>query len=269
MAMSDSGIDDAGSRYPVTDEITGGVVADPDGNPITELEGHDYLGLADSMSLEERASGERAWRFGHVIVDEAQDLTPMQWRMVSRRARGHSMTLVGDLAQRTTGAARSWTDLLPTEIGEVTQFELTTNYRSPEEVARITGPVLAELAPELQPPISIRASGNAPRFVEVDHVAHVSELFDRELQHELQAVEPGRVGVIGVDPPESADARVVSLTPRAAKGMEFDAVIVLEPADIVEQPNGLALLYIALSRTTDRLAVIHSRELPGCLRSRR
>ena len=89
--MSD--FDSVPATWPVQDEMTGEVVSDPDGVPIAELEAQDYLELTNSVSLEERAAGERAWRFGHVIVDEAQDLTPMQWRMVARRARGHAAGL--------------------------------------------------------------------------------------------------------------------------------------------------------------------------------
>ena len=100
--------------YPVRDEVTGETVTDPDGFPIAELESDDYLELANNLTIEERSRGERAWRFGHVIVDEAQDLTPMQWRMVSRRARGRSMTIVGDVAQRTVGSQPHGISFYPT-----------------------------------------------------------------------------------------------------------------------------------------------------------
>ena len=99
--------------FPVRDEVTGEIISDPDGLPIAELEADDYFELASTASIEERSRGERSWRFGHVIVDEAQDLTPMQWRMIGRRARGLSMAIVGDVAQRTKGEAGSWEDLLP------------------------------------------------------------------------------------------------------------------------------------------------------------
>ena len=85
--MSD-GLFDQPTGFPIRDEMTGELVEDSDGFPIAELEGHDYLELRQALSLEQRTAGERAWRYGHVIVDEAQDLTPMQWRMVARRARG-------------------------------------------------------------------------------------------------------------------------------------------------------------------------------------
>ena len=129
--------------YPVRDEVTGETITDPDGFPIAELESDDYLELANTLTIEERSRGERAWRFGHVIVDEAQDLTPMQWRMVSRRARGRSMTIVGDVAQRTVGESATWDQLLPEELGEVRRFDLSTNYRSPEEITPWARPYYA------------------------------------------------------------------------------------------------------------------------------
>lgn len=250
-------------RFPIRDEVTGEIVADPDGEPIGELAAADYLGLVDSMSIEELAAGERAWRFGHVIVDEAQDLTPMQWRMVARRARGHSMTIVGDIAQRSIGgAADSWESLLPPELGDVPRFDLTTNYRSPVEIAEVAAVVLAELAPGLDPPTAIRSTGHAPRFVPTDDIRGV---LGEAVQVELGAVD-GRVAVIGYDLDEiQENDRVSVLTPRESKGMEFDSVIVVEPADLVSGDGGLSLLYIALTRSTDRLTIVHEKPLPNTL----
>ena len=255
---------DLPAGYPIRDEVTGELIEDSDGKPITELEGHDYLELARAMSIEERSTGERAWRYGHVIVDEAQDLTPMQWRMVARRARGHSMTLVGDLAQRSGGDRGSWSDLLPAELGEVARFELTTNYRSPSEIAELSRRLLAEVAPELTPPTAIRSSGHVAQFRHsIDPVgdleAIVAELFG--------VLDGGRLAVIGLDLPRIDHPGVTVLSPVAAKGLEFDAVIVLEPNRILEEPNGLSLLYVAITRTTDHLVVVHSDPLPDYFRS--
>lgn len=244
-------------QFPVLDEMTGEVVSDPDGLPIGELAAADYLGLADTRSIEELAAGERAWRFGHVIVDEAQDLTPMQWRMVARRARGHSMTIVGDLAQRSAGSVSPWADLLPSELGDVPRFDLTTNYRSPSEIADLTAGLLAELAPDLEPPVAIRSSGYEPTEVDVIELA-------RELSPIVEAAlaeTAGRVAVIGVDVPDVLveDPRLVVLTPRESKGMEFDWVIVIDPDGIRREPGGLSLLYVALTRSTERLTIIRPR----------
>lgn len=251
--------------FPVQDEMTGEVVSDPDGQPIGELEGHDYLGLSEALSLEERAVGERAWRYGHVIVDEAQDLTPMQWRMVARRARGHSMTIVGDLAQRTVGEAGSWPDLLPPEVREVKRFDLTTNYRSPQPVSELGAKVLAQLSSELVAPTAIR-EGDHPveRIATEDLVATVeSHIADHGPDFD------GRIAVIATNRSLFAcsDERVRTLAPAAAKGMEFDSVIVVEPAEIARLDHGVGLLYVAITRSTDRLALVHSEPLPDYLRS--
>ncbi|MGI9605168.1 MAG: ATP-binding domain-containing protein [Acidimicrobiales bacterium] len=261
-------LDEHAQRYPVIDEMTGEIVSDPDGDPIVELEGHDYLGLAQSMTIEERAAGERAWRYGHVIVDEAQDLTPMQWRMVARRARGHSMTIVGDLAQRTAGRAPSWDELLPPEIGRPVRFDLGTNYRATEELAAVARPVLAALAPDLLSPSAIR---NGPEPVLIRSPDPDAEL-DALVERARADVDDGTVAVIDAHVHDRTghvahrdDTGVWWLTPIEAKGMEFDAVIVVEPANIDALDNGLARLYVALTRATERLYVLHKRELPGAL----
>ncbi len=247
--------------FPVRDEITGEIVSDPDGFPIAELESEDYLELAATTSIEERSRGERAWRFGHVIVDEAQDLTPMQWRMIARRARGHSMTIVGDVAQRTTGARATWSDLLPAEFGDLRRFDLSTNYRSPDEITPWATAILAKIDPSLTQPIAIRESG---------HGVRVEPGADRavEVANELVAmVDDGRVAIIMTDPIDVDHPQIACLTPAAAKGMEFDGVVVVEPAQILEDPHGLGLLYVAVTRSTDQLVVLHDQPLPDFLPS--
>ena len=254
-------------NFPLRDEVTGEIVSDPDGFPIAELEADDYFELADTMTIEERSKGERSWRFGHVIIDEAQDLTPMQWRMIGRRARGHSMTIVGDVAQRTTGEAGSWEDLLPAEFGDVARFDLSTNYRSPEEVTPFAAKILSEIDPTLSQPIAIRASGHAVEIKRVDDVQRSALDEARRLAQELGG---GTVAILSVDPIEldsdMDDARIRVHTPGASKGMEFDGVVVAEPAQILEQSHGLGLLYVAITRTTDRLVIVHSKPLPSVLR---
>lgn len=266
VAVNDEGFGPADQKYPVRDEITGEVVSDPDGFPIAELQSDDYFELGSSMSIEERAAGERAWRFGHVIVDEAQDLTPMQWRMIARRARGHSMTIVGDVAQRTTGEPGGWEDLLPDEFGDVERFDLSTNYRSPEEIEPYAHAVLRALDPALRPPVSIRESGHPVVVHATDERSTLSEA--RRLALGLvDEFDGGRVAVISTTPHEISHPQVRCLSPAASKGMEFDGVIVVEPAEILDQPHGLGLLYVALTRTTDRLIVLHERPLPDVLAS--
>lgn len=264
--------EEAHVSFPVRDEITGEIVSDPDGFPIAELESDDYLELADTLTIEERSMGERAWRFGHVIVDEAQDLTPMQWRMISRRARGNSMTIVGDVAQRTTGVPGTWDTLLPAEFGEINRFDLRTNYRSPEEIEPWANAILRELAPDLTPPVSIRQSGHPVEVHDLGHAATPHTLrtsFIDDLAAELvEMVDGGRLAVLTMNPWEIDHPQIRCLTPVASKGMEFDAVIVDEPAEILEASHGLGLLYVALTRTTDRLAIVHERPLPTVLADR-
>ena len=191
----------------------------------------------------------------------------MQWRMVTRRARGHSMTIVGDLAQRSTGESGTWADILPPELGDVPRFDLSTNYRSPEEVGVVAARVLAALAPDLEAPTAIRSSGQPVEFAAIDRRSDVHDL----VADALAALDEGRVAVVGAEEtvralaPESSDPRVSWLSARAAKGMEFDSVIVIEPSAILREDNGMSLLYVALTRTTDRLLIAHTEDLPAVL----
>ena len=234
---------------------------DNDGLPITELDPDSSDALAEaSATIAELAAGKRSWRYGHVIVDEAQDLTPMQWRMIGRRARGGSMTVVGDLAQRSIGEPGSWSDHLPESAGNFAYQELTINYRSPSEINAVASVVLEELAPELNAPRSIRASGHPPEVVALPDLG--SSLHD--LVTQTRAAHPvGRLAVIGAEGIERQKIEGVQwVTPWQSKGLEFDTVILVEPARILEAEYGLSLLYVALTRTTDRLTVAHRRDLP-------
>jgi hypothetical protein len=200
--------------------------------------------------------------FGHVIVDEAQDLTPMQWRMLARRCPAGSMTLVGDLGQaKHPWSARSWSAVcsLAAPNGPHRVLELTINYRTPEEVMRLAASVLAEFAPELRPPAAVRSSGEDP----VDIATSPEQLaatVREAARHEAAAVAPGKVAVI--HPPGSVgeidvgilEAAIAELDVERAKGLEFDSVVVVEPA--AHSPSEL---YVALTRTTRRLVLVSSR----------
>ncbi len=212
-------------------------------------------------SVAELAIRQRSWRFGHVIVDEAQDLTPMQWRMVARRARGTSMTIVGDLAQRSNGAPGQWRDHLPHSIRSFDYRELTTNYRSPAEVNDLAAALLASLAPDLTVSRSIRHTGDAPRALAVTSI--LDEL-PAVIDDELERIGDGKVAVIS-STPVVTPAAVHALTPRSSKGLEFDSVIIVEPAAMLAEPHGLSLLYVAVTRTTRRLTFVHTGELPPIL----
>ncbi len=249
------------SDHVLREQPEGYPLLDNDGAPLSEIDVDNVDdAIADhGVTLQQLAAGARAWRFGHVIVDEAQDLTPMQWRMVARRARGGSMTIVGDLAQRSIGEPGTWADHLPETIADFNYQELTINYRSPAEVNDLASAVLAELAPDLTAPKSIRKIGIAPQVVEVPDIDSLTDV----VLAERMALASGRVAVIGASAAAEFERDGVQwLSPWLAKGLEFDSVIVVEPARILEQPNGLSLLYVALTRTTAKLTIVHQQPLP-------
>ncbi|MGI9033922.1 MAG: HelD family protein [Acidimicrobiales bacterium] len=224
--------------------------------------------------------------FGHVLVDEAQDLSPMQWRMLARRCPSGSMTIVGDLGQATgPWAPASWDDVLA-QLPEraVRVATLTVNYRTPAEVMDVAAGVLAAAAPAMRAPIAVRRSGVEPIFDDASGRDLLAAAADAA-RAEADEVAPGKVGVVApsalVGPladrlgPDLAragtdgavlDARVAVLAPQTAKGLEFDSVLVVEPSRVVaESPQGLKGLYVALTRTTRRLRVVHTETLPPAL----
>jgi DNA helicase IV len=213
-------------------------------------------------------------RYGHVIVDEAQDLTPMQIRMIARRTSG-SFTILGDVAQATGPVSYArWEDLLgylPGGRGAVVE-ELRHAYRVPREIMALALPLLAHIAPDTEPPRAYRAGADPPRFVRAANPLETA--FDEAAR---LAAEDGLLAIIAARSARGDreagslfdDARVPVLTPREAKGMEFDHVIVVEPAQIVEEAvggQGLRELYVALTRPTTTLVVVHARPLPPELR---
>lgn len=224
------------------------------------------------ITVGELVSEHASWRYGHVIVDEAQDLTPMEWRMIMRRVRGQSLTIVGDLAQRSASTARSWDDLLPRELHEARRQDLTVNYRSPAEIHALAVRVLQDYAPGVQPSTALRHAGVEPTFEQVSDldqavVAHIQELGQQV---------GGQIAVLCASPESVSvgprlgglEDRVRVLSPREAKGLEFDAVVLLEPGQIWRGSQGAADLYISLTRATQRLAIVHSDALPLPLQHR-
>lgn len=249
----------------------GNPLLDADGDPFSELVLDSVDAASDAeVTVAELAFGKRSWRFGHVIVDEAQDLTPMQWRMVARRARAKSMTIVGDLAQRSIGEPGAWTDHVPSSLGDFAYAELTINYRAPEEVNRMAAGLLSELAPSLQPGTSIRSVGHRP---EATRVASIADALPGAIQTARTVLPGGKLAVVAaphmVEDPVVGEiglrADVLLLNPWHCKGLEFDAVIVLEPGDIMAMEHGLSLLYVAATRTTNRLQFLHQKPLPEIL----
>ncbi|MCH0542803.1 AAA family ATPase [Streptomyces sp. MUM 203J] len=229
-------------------------------------------GLEELMPVREESQRERAERlaqerteYAHVIVDEAQDLTPMQWRMVGRRGRTATWTVVGDPAQSSWSVPDEAVEARDEALGRRPRrrFTLTVNYRNPAEIAELAGKVLALAMPGAESPRAVRSTGVEPRFVPLadGELAHVVREEARRL---LDRVD-GTVGVVvAMDRREQAARwlaglgdRVVALGSLEAKGLEYDATVVVSPAEIAdESPAGLRVLYVALTRATQQLTVI-------------
>jgi DNA helicase IV len=199
--------------------------------------------------------------FGHVIVDEAQDLTPMQLRMVARRAREGALTILGDVAQA-TGPIRypRWADVLPhLPHGDAADVEeLRHAYRVPREIMEVALPLLDAIAPDVAAPISYRTGADPPAV----HRVEENQLLAEAYRHAAAAPD----GLLAVIVPEELVGELPTddlwnglpvLTPRQAKGLEFDHVVVVEPARIQ-----LRELYVALTRPTKTLVIVHARPLP-------
>jgi DNA helicase IV len=241
----------------------------------------------DDADDEEEAPDLATRTFGHVVVDEAQDLSPMQWRMLARRCPAGSMTIVGDLGQATgPWAPRSWDEVfgrLPRRR-DPRVAHLTVNYRTPAEVMELASRVLAQVDPDMTPPVPVRRAGVEPMFESVPAERLTAAAADAA-RAEAAEVAGGKVAVIaptglagtlaatiGPDLARAGndaavlDAPVAVLSLDSAKGLEFDSVVLVEPARVAaESPQGLRALYVALTRTTRRLRVVHSQPLPGAL----
>jgi superfamily I DNA/RNA helicase len=242
------------------------------------------------VGVAERARQDRGWVFGHVIVDEAQELSAMAWRMLMRRSPSRSMTVVGDMAQ--TGAPwgpGSWARALdPHAAGRWRVEELTINYRTPAEIMAVAADVLASMGTGLEPPRSAREAGTAPWHLrlapaDTDPAAGLGGVVAAEAAQVGEGklavlVPPGRAEelaeLIGAEVPAATarqgpavlDARVAVLTVAEAKGLEFDAVVVADPAAILATgSHGANDLYVALTRATASLGVVHPGELPRVL----
>ncbi len=202
--------------------------------------------------------------YGHVIVDEAQDLSPMQLLAISRRAVDGSLTILGDVAQATGPLVyRRWQELEPylPDAAEMKIEELRHAYRVPAEIMDFALPLLDRIAPEVEPPLAYRKGGDPPRLVRVGE----AELLETALR-EAVALED-LDGLLAVIVPRSLSVDdsfpFPILTPRQAKGLEFDHVVVVEPAAITDDGDrGLRELYVALTRPTRTLVVVHARPLP-------
>ncbi|MBB2742371.1 UNVERIFIED_ORG: DNA helicase IV [Microbispora rosea subsp. rosea] len=236
---------------------------------------------ADLILLDELAGlVERPRGYGHVIVDEAQDLSPMQCRAVARRSEHGSLTVLGDLAQGTTPwAARDWGEQMA-HLGkpEAAVMALTTGFRTPAAVVELANRLLAELAVDVPPSRSFRRDGRL-RVLRGDDPVVVTAVVEA-LGHE------GSIGVIAADasagrlraaltdaglavadgPTPDPSVRISVVPATLCKGLEYDHVVLAEPAEIVAaEERGLGRLYVALTRAVSRLDVVHRRPLPSPL----
>ncbi len=235
-------------------------------------------------SHRKRSEDDEERGFGHIIVDEAQDLSPMEARMIGRYSLSSSMTLVGDVAQATSPfGRRSWSEII-SAMPKGSSFELVelkVNYRTPQEVMDVAGALLKTFAPELRTAISIRRSGQP---VMISHVVN-EELMKhllRVVRTEVQSVEPGTVAVIvpgkekrfyldglaqsGLDVSARPDARLAVLSLDEAKGLEFDSVVISGANHLLSSSSwNLRALFVAMTRTTNRLVFVHNRDVPDVI----
>jgi len=233
----------------------------------------------------ERATSDRTWAFGHIVVDEAQELSPMQWRLLVRRCPLKSFTIVGDIAQTSSVAgANSWQGALAPMFGDRWQLEeLTVNYRTPSQIAEAAVRMANAAGLVVSAPKAVREGRWEPIIDEVSAGAVVDRLVE-VLPEELEALDGGLLAVIadGDLLPQATSALravygrrigsgagsyeqdIVVISPREAKGLEFDGVVVLEPSVMLNHEHGkVGDLYVAMTRATQRLRLIAAQPVPA------
>jgi DNA helicase IV len=240
-----------------------------------------------NLTAAERAAIDRTWAFGHVIVDEAQELSQLAWRMLMRRVPARSLTIVGDVAQTgDLGGLHTWNEALDPYLKDRWRLApLTVNYRAPAEVMAVAADVLTAIDPTLMPPRSVRESGHepwhlqaAPAELAVTVAQAATRLAEQAGEGKLAVIVPESLAdeigpavsaalpgtAIGADPDLTSPA--VVLTVKQAKGLEFDCVLIADPAGLLaESPRGLNDLYVALTRATQQVGVVHPGPLPAVL----
>lgn len=244
------------------------------------------------LTTAQRALADREWAYGHVIVDEAQELSAMAWRTVMKRVPTRSLTVVGDIAQTGSAAgATTWGQMLDRYVpGRWREQRLLVNYRTPAAIMRVAADVLAAVAPDQTPPEPVRDDGPPPTAIAMP-VTALPSLVRSELSLIAGgspddiggAFKEGRLAVItsaarhpavraalpdaaAGATPEALDSPAVVLTAEEAKGLEFDSVVIVDPSGILtESPKGGQDLYVALTRATRRLTITHDDDLPPLL----
>lgn len=227
----------------------------------------------DHRSAAERAAADRTWAFGHIIVDEAQELSPMAWRLLMRRSPTRSMTLVGDPAQTADAAGvGSWSGILHPYVEDRWEHtRLAVNYRTPSEIMDVAAAVVRAEHPGFEPPSSVRSTGVRPWARATDDLPGavakaVAELTPEEgrlaviAPRDLHRALAARLDGVTAGREPDLTRSVVLLDPRQAKGLEFDSALVVEPSRY-----GTSDLYVALTRATQTLGIVHTGELPQAL----
>lgn len=238
-----------------------------------------------SLSASERAQVDRTWTYGHVVVDEAQELSPMQWHVLMRRCPLKSFTVVGDIAQGSSpSAAESWASAMEPFVGERMRVEeLTVNYRTPRNIVDLAEGIARANGLEITSLRTVRDGDYEPIVEQVDAEKLLSAARDA-VGAEQKRIGEGLVAAIVPEPlvgqvrdqlaelhgdrvgrgAGSLSQDVVVLSAEEAKGLEFDAVVLVEPADLLEEAHGkIGSLYVALTRPTHALHVVASKPLPA------
>ena len=234
-------------------------------------------------STAERATADRSWAYGHVVVDEAQELSPMQWRVLMRRNPLKSFTIVGDVAQSSAAAgSTSWMEALEPHIGENWRLEeLTVNYRTPAQISVVAESMAIAHGLRITPSRAVRESEWPVNVVRTSDLASAvldTVRGDRALDHRgsiaiiaseslVLSLYPSLAEAFGTDIGRGAaglSRGIAVLSPQESKGLEFDAVVVVEPQRIVDEiARGAAALYVAMTRPTQRLHLVTTAELPA------
>jgi DNA helicase IV len=242
----------------------------------------NFAELGDRATTAEKAAADRTWTYGHVVVDEAQELSPMQWRLLLRRGPQRSFTIVGDIAQAASAAAASnWKDALDPLLADSPESErwrleeLTVNYRTPSQIAAAAESMAIANGLQVTESRAVRSSewpitvvADAVEAVRIDRApdgaggtlavivleSGIRELTDRLVTEFGDAVGLGAAGL-------TRDIAVI--TPQDAKGLEFDSVVVVDPAAILAaSERGAGALYVAMTRATQRLTLVAAGQLP-------
>lgn len=244
-----------------------------------------FVSSGSRLTTAERAGKDRTWTYAHVIVDEAQELSAMAWRMLLRRCPTRSMTIVGDVAQTSSSAgARSWQQMLDPLLGDNwRRSDLTINYRTPAEIAQTAG----EVATAANLPISELTSARSVPGSLTTHLVSPQELVGTVAKFAAQAADrliSDQIGRVAVITPQSRYDQVATAVEQAvgsmmdgndplvsviisteSKGLEYDGVILVDPQEILAENGNASDLYVAMTRPTQELIVVHHQPLPAGL----